>query len=188
MMKVKIGKCPNWWGPYQIADLLQKVGVSEDTCYAIGDRLADTWLLPVCEWIHSKQKRTEKIRIDRWDTWSADHTLSLIIVPLLEQLRDRKQGAPFVDDEDVPEELRSTSARPMTEEERNNGGVDEFHFKRWDWIIDEMIWAFTQIRDDEWEKQFFVNGKYLKEEHRAYLDRIRQGTTLFGKYFQGLWV
>ncbi len=41
-----------------------------------------------------------------------DYTLSHIVVPMLKQLKETKHGAPFVDDEDVPEELKSTSAPP----------------------------------------------------------------------------
>jgi hypothetical protein len=50
------------------------------------------------------------IKIDKWDTWSMDHTLSPIILPMLKQLKEVKHGAPNVEDEDVPEHLRSTSA------------------------------------------------------------------------------
>ena len=52
------------------------------------------------------------IHIDDYDTWSMDHTLAPIIAPMLKQLKATKHGAPFVDDEDVPEHLRSTNAKP----------------------------------------------------------------------------
>jgi len=42
--------------------------------------------------------RKIKIQIDPWDTWSTDHTLSLIIHPLLVQLQKTKHGSPNVDD------------------------------------------------------------------------------------------
>ena len=38
--------------------------------------------------------RTEKIHIDPWDTWSMDYTLALIILPMLNQLKESKHGAP----------------------------------------------------------------------------------------------
>jgi hypothetical protein len=55
-------------------------------------------------------KRTQKVKvhIDRWDTWSMDHTLALIILPMLVQLKESKHGAPHVDNADVPKELRAT--------------------------------------------------------------------------------
>jgi hypothetical protein len=56
------------------------------------------------------------VKIDRWDTWSMDSTLAQIVLPMLRQLQDTKHGAPFVDDDDVPEHLRSTAA-PAKENE-----------------------------------------------------------------------
>ena len=49
-----------------------------------------------------------KIHIDRWDTWSMDHTLANIILPMLKQLKATKHGAPWVAVADVPKELRHT--------------------------------------------------------------------------------
>ena len=99
-MKVYIGPYRNWWGPYQLANLLQKVGVSDDHCDKIGEWLSDTWVDDLCQWIDSKKKRKIKVRIDSYDTWNADSTLSIIIAPMLRQLKEHKCGAPFVDDED----------------------------------------------------------------------------------------
>jgi len=44
-------------------------------------------------------KRVETILLDPYDTWNMDHTLALIIVPMLKQLKATKHGAPCVDDE-----------------------------------------------------------------------------------------
>lgn len=120
--------------------------------------------------------RIEEVIIEPFDTWSMDHTLSLIIVPMLKQLKETQHGAPHVDDEDVPEEIRSTSAPPK----ENDWDVDDNHFKRWEWVMDEMIWAFTQIKEDEIDPTDM-------EEYKIRNDRIKRGTTLFGKYYQGLW-
>ena len=57
--------------------------------------------------------------------------------------------------EDVPEELRSTSAPPK----ENDYDTDDNHFKRWEWILNEMIWAFAQKLDDDAESQFH-SGKH----------------------------
>ena len=43
-----------------------------------------------------------KIQLDSFDTWSADYTIALMVYPLLTQLKEKKQGAPGVNDEDVP--------------------------------------------------------------------------------------
>lgn len=178
-MKVYIGPYTKWIGPYQIADALcfwvkeekDEYGCSRkpDWVHNFGTWLAhgttdmsivdrrdapETWLYKLCNWIESKKKRSIYVKIDKWDTWSMDHTLAMIVLPMLKQLRDTKHGGPFVEDEDVPEELRSTSAKPLTEEEKNNGCVDELHFKRWDWILDEMIFAFECKNDDSWQDEF----------------------------------
>ena len=175
-----------------------------------GDDRPTTWLYKFLLWINSKKERTMKIHIDRWDTWSMDDTLAHIILPMLKQLKETKHGAPFVDDKDVPKELRSTTAPPLTEEEKNCGATDDFHFKRWDYALDEMIFAFASKVDDSWEDQFhsgrhdmqfkkldngmsqMVKGpndtyKWDKKGHKKYHDRIKNGYRLFGKYYENLW-
>jgi len=52
--------------------------------------------------------RVIDVHIDEFDTWSMDDTLSHIILPMLKQLKETKHGAPNVDKEDVPSELRPT--------------------------------------------------------------------------------
>src|SRR5210317_1360023 len=47
-----------------------------------------------------QKDRNIKIQIDRYDTWSMDHTLALLVVPMLKQLKETKHGAPYVDVED----------------------------------------------------------------------------------------
>lgn len=141
--------------------------------------------------------RQIEIRIDPFDTWSADHTLSLIIVPLLKQLKATKHGAPLVDDEDVPEHLRSTAAPPK----ENEWDVDGNHFLRWDWVMDEMIWAMEQIVKDD-ESEFYDDSgiddttdfdtqlrqmKIDREGLQRYHERMQNGCQLFGKYFTALW-
>jgi hypothetical protein len=190
-MKVYIGPYKNWWGPYQIADLLQKVGVSEDRCDTIGEWLANTRLRNFCEWVESKRKRKIKVRIDQYDTWNMDSTLSIIITPMLRQLKEQKHGAPFVDDEDVPLELRSVAAPILSQEDINMGIPDDNHFKRWDWVLDEMIWAFEQ---DEMNTRYNINPEepfyekgFDSNEWKEYHKRKQNGYRLFGKYYTGLW-
>jgi hypothetical protein len=138
-----------------------------------------------------------QIIIHPWDTWSMDHTLALIIVPMLKQLKETKHGAPFVDDEDVPKELKSTSAPPK----ENEWDTDDNHFKRWDYVLDEMIWAFEQKCRDDWESDYyrmeegagdgFPGGYKLVwedlEGRKAHQERISNGLRLFGKYYESLW-
>ncbi len=111
-------------------------------------------LLPISktiQWVWDKvDHKIDYVKIDRWDTWSMDHTLSYIVLPMLKQLQSEKHGAPFVDDEDVPEELKSTSAPPK----ENEYDTDANHFKRWDYVLNEMIFAFEHKVDDSWEDDY----------------------------------
>ena len=51
--------------------------------------------------------------------------------------------------------------------------------------MDEMIWAFAQIIDDEAESKFY--SPLNREGLDAHNKRIQNGTRLFGKYYQALW-
>jgi hypothetical protein len=122
-------------------------------------------------------------------------------------LKESKQGGPHVDDEDVPEHLRSTSAPPK----KNEWDSDDLWFDRWEWVLDEMIWTFGQYADPNSENQFYsgtpeigfkkiegteyselVNGpndtfKVDREGMKAWNERLNNGTRLFGKYYKNLW-
>jgi len=144
------------------------------------------------------------IHIDPWDTWDMAHTLSDIIYPMLKQLKKTAHGAPYTDDEDVPEHLRSTAAKPK----KNEWDTDSNHFKRWDWILGEMIWAFGELAKDRDPNFCIKKGKYkwVKKEGedwtervtlvepiydmvkmKAYHDRKKNAFRLFGKYYENLW-
>ena len=148
------------------------------------------------------------VKIDYYDTWSMDSTLAQIILPMLKQLNATKQGAPLVEDEDVPEHLRSTAAPAKA----NEWDTDANHFARWEWIMEELIWTFTQLHpDSDWEAQYHSGEidiawgkpdargltemlKGPKDTHRFDVDgyqrhqaRISNGLRLFGTYYQGLW-
>jgi hypothetical protein len=122
-----------------------------------------------------------KIHIDRWDTWSMDHTLAPIILPMLKQLKETKHGAPWVAVADVPRELRPTKKQLM--DYQKDGTTDPNFFKRWDWVLDEMIYAFDckANKDDVWMR-FDDRDEQEKEQ-----DRISNGFRLFGKYYENLW-
>lgn len=155
-----------------------------------------------------RKNRRVDVRIDKYDTWSMDDTLALIVLPMLKQLNATKHGAPFVDDEDVPEELRSTSAPPK----ENDWDTDDNHFKRWDWVMAEMIFAFEQKCRDDWMDDYVIQEGELGESvaveyegevmyemtwrvpyiwddagRKAHQERMTNGFRLFGKYYEGLW-
>jgi hypothetical protein len=208
-MRINIGPFINWVGPYQISDLLKKVGVSEDRCYSIGEYLSHTKLNDLCEWIHSKRKRKVSIHIDDYDVWNLDDTLAMITLPMLKRLKERKHGYALVDDEDVPEEIRSTNAPPK----ENEWDTDAMAESRWEYVLNEIIWAFEQLHpDNDWEKQYqsgvhdiiwvqskdHPNCKEMKhgpndtfkidhEGRKVHRARIDNGMRLFGKYYGALW-
>ena len=200
-MKVYLGPYRKWIGPYQLADKIPFI--KEETSEKVGDWLNKTWVAKACDWVESKKNRKVSVRIDKYDTWSMDNTLALIIVPMLKQLKETKQGAPYSDLEDVPEHMRYEDT-----EDSNTQWIQH----RWDWILNEMIWTFEQILDDEWQDRYTIEegeldfddypedeGKEFRpvrwkkqyvidyEGLRAHQDRIKNGLRLFGKYFQALW-
>ena len=201
-MKVYLSKYRyHWISPYTV---LEKVFFWREIEY--DEPIIDKWsdrLTPICQGIQKVldfiHPKINYVKIDRWDTWSMDYTLSHIIVPMLKQLKETKHGAPFVDDEDVPEELKSTSAPPK----ENDYDTDENHFKRWDWALNEMIWAFEQNLSYDSEEKFFDHAEWDEKEKdfnknlhkikidqvglKAHQDRKANGFRLFGKYYQGLW-
>ena len=172
-----------------------------------------TWLFKLLIWLDSKKQRKIKIHIDSWDTWGMDSTLGYIIRPMLADLKNSKHGTPYVADEDVPEHLRSTAATPLTEEEKDSCTPDSNHAKRWDWVLNEIIFAFDNLEcgpNEDWEDQF-TTGDYdfqsIKREdgmfemthgpkhtattdwdaRKVYAQRVTNGFCLFGKYYQSLW-
>lgn len=199
-MKVDIGPYKNWLGPYQISRKFEWL-IGEDRADRLGDWLADSWVNTLCLWLDKKKKRKIKVHIDGYDTWSADHTLALIIHPLLLKMKECKSGSPYVDDEDVPEYIRSTAARPVKDEYE----LDEFYDARWAWVLNEMIWTFEQYTDenrydqfDSGKTDFRIEDGELKtgpnHTHKvdvlaksAYDMRLKNGRMLFAKYYESLW-
>lgn len=219
-MKIYFSNYRNHWlSPYTILEKIyfwREIDYDEPNIEKWSDRL-----LPICrawnkflDFIHPQIRY---VKIDKYDTWNMDSTLSPIILPMLKQLHATKHGSPNVDDDDVPEELKSTSA-PTKE---NVWDTDANHFKRWDWVMEQMIWSFEQLQSDvDWEEQYtsgvcdwkFVpvdidGNEVTKGEHRysemrhgpnhtykidwearnKHQERISNGLRLFGKYYQSLW-
>ena len=148
------------------------------------------------------EERNVEIEIHPYDSWNADHTLALIALPLLKQLKEQTQGAPSVDDEDVPEELKSTSAEPK----ENDYDIDSNHFARWDYVLDCILWSLEQhVNYDPEEDKFFKFNEEVepesglekllgkgkceidKEGLEAYHARKQKGFVLFGKYLRNMW-
>lgn len=233
-MKIKIGPYKNYFGPYQLAQKLMfwipkekdeygfphtadkvhrfgewlaygSIEPETDTYRLENDSRSSTLLNKFLGWIDSKKKRKIDVQIHDYDTWDMAETLGFVIRPMLYQLKDEKNGAPYVDLEDCPEHLHPKS-KPK------DGETDEFHFDRWDWILDEMIFAFETLQGgkyEDWEEQFYSGNMdiywkkvdegyemkhgpshtqtFNREEFEQYEKRIQNGFVLFGKYYRSLW-
>jgi len=205
-MKVKIGKYPNrlicrihtrymdWkygcvrW-PVELTRFERFLEQLEDAVQTVYNLVNIPFL--------DEREQSVKVKIDSWDTWSMDHTLAHIVLPMLVQLKQTKHGAPNVDPEDVPEELRPDGEWKKAYE--GDGTTDENFFKRWDWILDEMIWAFNQKCRDDWESDYYRYEPDTDEQfglklvwsddanRQAHQERMSNGFRLFGKYYEALW-
>jgi len=214
-MKVYLNGYPNHWlSPYTIIDYVffwtdwskcsRRKGYVTDEEFVDHPDWVETWakrLDPFCRALMAVRKvinpAIRYVKIDRYDTWSMDHTLAYIITPMLKQLRDTKHGYGMIDDEDVPEELKS-----------HNGTKDDDYSwdsnaeARYDYVLNEMIWAFERLTMDDDTSQFYDHSesegikdfmesfrklKVDREGLNAHEARKTNGFRLFGKYFQTLW-
>lgn len=148
-------------------------------------------------------KRRIKVKYHNYDTWSLDHTLALIILPGLQQLKDTNHGYPSVDPTDLPFAWLKDAS-----------GEDQ-----WEWVMEEMIWAFNEIANEYPEEKDFHSGvtdivwtkvnaegkddpegtlyrmdqgpnhtfSVDTEGRKKYDDRIQRALILFGKYYRNLW-
>jgi hypothetical protein len=203
----------HWISPYIILEKVffwREIDYDEPIIEKWADRLEpfSKAYQTVMDFIHPK---IDYVKIDRYDTWSMDHTLADIILPMLKQLNTEKHGSPNVDDEDVPMELQS-----WTSPGKDEYDVDGHHFARWDYVLNEMIFAFECKVDDTWQEKFYSgvsdmktvpckwdeNGKptlysFVEGPNHTYKcdyegiekiqKRIKNGFRLFGKYFEALW-
>jgi len=159
------------------------------------------------------KERKVSIRIDKWDTWSMDHTLALIILPMLKQLQATKHGSPG----SMPAFNQTSNQihqKCLEYYKEDDEPAWEAGHKQWTEIMDKMIWSFEQLLEDDWEKQYwsvkpeldwddlktpFKEGetsreiKWLQEGvcdwegREQHAKRIQEGLELFGKHFQDLW-
>jgi hypothetical protein len=221
-MKIYTSKYRDHWiSPYTILKAVCFWEKDDDVFYNHENKPGhkyDKWvefLNPICvairkvlDFIHPE---INYVKIDYWDTWSMDQTLAPIILPMLKQLKATKHGYGMIDDEDVPNELRSIHALPKDTWEWDGNAE-----ARYDWVMDEMIFAFECLVDDSWENKFRSgefdhksvacrwdeNGKatmyeWVEGPNHTYQcdyegikkvnERIDNGLKLFGKYFRTLW-
>lgn len=212
-MKIDIGPYTNYIGPYQIAEKIlfwkdkHKFNDANptashpdaDAINKLGEFLDSIpGLTNLCTWIESKRNRKVKIHVDNYDVWSADNTLAMIIHPVLVKLKENKHGSPHVDSEDVPEALHAPAGADPYQ-------TDVHWQARWDYVLDEMIWAFEQHANPDWEEKFYSGKSDLNwddgtikkgpndtfkidmDGRELHMDRMENGRRLFAKYYFGLW-
>lgn len=136
----------------------------------------DNLVRPINRWSNDR-KRKVKVHIDYYDVWSADHTIGLILAPMLKKLKEVQHGYPHVENEDVPEELRFE----MTQEQKDNwdGSDDAKHEARWNWVLDEIIWTFEQYETGDDFDQFHHNVDQLEMEFTPLEDNPKLSTMSF---------
>ena len=173
-MRAKIGKYPHWFTT-QRAEHAYLEWRHKKPAWDVDERdydwldktvvkILDGWqtvLYYTVNKIQSRRQQKVRVHVDDWDVYEAQTTFSYIILPVLERLREEKQGAPFVDDNDVPATLRSTAKQQKKLEE--TGEIDNKHFDRWDYVLDAMIWSFREIAEGKpGEEQFFTGKMDIK--------------------------
>lgn len=126
---------------------------------------------------NKSNRRKIKVHVDRYDTFSLDHTLALVILPCLIQLRKSQQGIPVVKD---------TEGDPNQESFDFGDDLESMQYEKntqaWNEIMDKIIWSFQQLTIN-YKKGFDVSS----EARPLYEERIQEGLTLFGTYYLALW-
>lgn len=177
-MKVYIGPYKKYYSVYTIVEAIffwQERFPSAELesrwdyvlSYKLSDYLSETWVNTFLQKINDLiPERKIKIKIHKYDSWNLDGTLTPIILPMLKQLRATKHGSGFIDMEDVPEYMRTTSTQEyeaqsvfefykMDHQQEENTKYSVHH--RYEWALDEMIWAFEQLQPNvDWEDQYWI--------------------------------
>ena len=206
-MKVYLSKPRyHWVSPYKIIEFFHYGELDYDKPWvkrtvAVLSPFSYAWM-KFMDFIHPEVKA---VKIDYWDTWSMDCTLTPIILPMLKQLKATKHGSPNVDDCDVPPYLQYKKPRKGKKGPTSGQDVhriddnDDLIHRRWDYVMDAMIWSFEQLNADDWEAIYFtptneddeqLGGKKLNWNREGWIlhnEQIEKGLMLFGKYFRALW-
>ena len=142
-----------------------------------------------------------EVEVTRKDCWSLDYTLAQVIHPALVTFASGIQSTAYVENEDVPDELKTAEA------EEDYDLLD----KKWNYVLQEMIWGFGQIKNDLVDEPLtyeYSHEPVTKENedgtitmvdhglkhvpenvvpHKEYYERLTNSTRLFGKYYRNLW-
>jgi hypothetical protein len=154
------------------------------------------------------------IKIEKFDTWSLDSTLALIILPALIQLKQAKKGVPSIFINRYPHDHTYNQCEFEFMDEYNDDDLT-IPEKKWNDVLDKMIWSFQQLCNDDIDRKYHhgiakhklipgvdptTNDKtyqvvdlnpndhfYDDVGYTLHEERINQGLELFGKHLRDLW-
>lgn len=220
-MKVKINKPIYYFGCYQLAEVLcfwvpkvpdpdfihsdpefakihkvfpewvSRFGEILDTGSFEKDSNKESLLSKFFQWLHTKRKQKIQVKIDPWDTWSLDCTLSYIILASLKEFKKDLHSYPSLIDHKNSSYIHAVN---FDDSDKDAG------MKIWVEILDKMIYSFDEKINEtnKPEPEFISEGKRIfdyeiKDKEQWYKDleeyetKVQEGFELFGKYFQNLW-
>lgn len=96
--------------------------------------------------------RKINIQIEKFDTWNMDHTLALIILPMLIQLKSTKHGIPGDFATAGGEEFDPQDSFDFYKETHNEAFNE--CCKKWDEVLDKMIWSFQQLAIVDYDDKY----------------------------------
>lgn len=105
------------------------------------------------KYLKGSSSRRVNVEIDNYDTYSMDHTISLIILPMLIQLKETKHGVPN-------EIVRDTGGEEYSEQLSFDFYYDthkeafDIACERWNEILDKMIWSFQQLALEDYDNLY----------------------------------
>ncbi len=169
-MHIDIGGYPKVILVDVVEEVMQRYGVPHQVTEWVIPRLQNVLDYTVNKF---REDRYVEVKIHKDDIINMDHTLSEIIIPMLDKYYEEIKNLDtwfIVDDNDVPVSMKS----------------DDYEV-RCKYVMDKIIMAFQLHRTrDIWEATYYVSGDMhgLAEEN----EHIQQGFILFGKHYGDLWV
>ena len=94
-----------------------------------------------------KDKSAATIHIDNFDCWSLDYTLARIIHPALIRLKETKHGYPELWEDGMV--THHNWDRQLHFDFIDEDIENEYLIKKWNDILDKMIYSFSIIVDED---------------------------------------
>ena len=139
----------------------------------------------------NNRRVTTDVTIESGDLPYLSDSLASVILPVLIRVREVNITPPTnIAQQDVPESLR-TFKRLSTDFKLHTNSQIEKAQVAWGWILDEMIWAFTEITNgypikDELTDKAEASEDSVEVEFNQYQLRFDNALRLFGKFYSWL--